>query len=63
MKVKELIEHLSKLDQERNIWLIYDTYFLYEPAVDGTMSKKETKWWHDNDEPDVEMGDYYMEVG
>ena len=24
MKVKELIEHLSKLDQERDIWIGYD---------------------------------------
>lgn len=33
MKVKELIEELQKLDQERNIWLIYNLYAAYEPCV------------------------------
>ena len=32
MKVKELIEHLKKLDQERNIWIFYDfPYACSEP--------------------------------
>ena len=31
MKVKELIEKLQTLDQEKNIWVNYDLYELQEP--------------------------------
>lgn len=35
MKVKELIEKLSKLDQERDIWIGYDyPYAVQEPAFE-----------------------------
>lgn len=34
MKVKEFIEHLQTLDQERNIWVRYDGVYFYEPTVD-----------------------------
>jgi hypothetical protein len=34
MKVKELIECLQKLDQERNIWVRYDGVYFYEPTID-----------------------------
>lgn len=31
MKVKELIELLQNLDQEKNIWVLYDTFEPQEP--------------------------------
>ena len=31
MKVKELIEKLQTLDQEKNIWVFYDLYAMQEP--------------------------------
>ena len=31
MKVRELIEKLQTLDQEKNIWVNYDLYELQEP--------------------------------
>lgn len=34
MKVKELIELLQKLDQEKNIWVLYDTYEPQEPYIE-----------------------------
>ena len=34
MKVKEFIEHLQTLDQERNIWVRYDGVYFDEPTVD-----------------------------
>ena len=34
MKVKEFIDELQKLDQEKEIWLIYDTFFCWEPLVE-----------------------------
>lgn len=34
MKVKELIEQLQKLDQEKNIWVLYDTFIPQEPEFE-----------------------------
>lgn len=34
MKVKELIEQLQTLDQERNIWVRYDGVYFYAPTID-----------------------------
>lgn len=31
MKVKELVEQLQKLDQEKNIWVLYDQFDAQEP--------------------------------
>ena len=31
MKVKELIEQLQKLDQQKNIWILYDGFGEEEP--------------------------------
>lgn len=32
MKVKELIEQLQKLDQDKNIWILYDLSCEQEPT-------------------------------
>lgn len=34
MTVKEFIEQLQTLDQERNIWVRYDSVYFYEPTID-----------------------------
>ena len=34
MKVKELIAELQKLDQEKNIWNVYDTLMVYPPEIE-----------------------------
>lgn len=34
MKVKDFIEHLQTLDQEKDIHTVYDTYFVYAPEVE-----------------------------
>lgn len=33
MKVKELIESLKKLDQDKDIWIYYDRYALSTPEA------------------------------
>ena len=33
MKVKELIQELSKLDQEKDIWTVYDCCCAFTPYV------------------------------
>ena len=36
MKVKELIEQLEKLDQEKQVWIFYDyPYAVLAPTIDG----------------------------
>lgn len=57
MKVKELIEQLQKLDQERNIWVRYDGIYFYEPVVDEEDNVTE---WEENEylEHDIQKGDY-----
>jgi hypothetical protein len=34
MKVKELIAHLKTLDQEKIIYVEYDSYFKFDPIPD-----------------------------
>ena len=36
MTVRELIEHLQTLDQDRGIWVCYDTFFWFPPVPDDT---------------------------
>lgn len=57
MKVKELIERLQTLDQERNIWVRYDGIYFYEPIVDEEDNVTE---WEENEyqEQDIQKGDY-----
>ena len=57
MKVKELIENLQKLDQERNIWVRYDGVYFYEPIVD---EEENVRDWEAEDykEHGMKEGDY-----
>lgn len=58
MKVKELIEELQKLDQERNIWQFYDfPYACWEPEVDE-VSECEAECL-----PNLNVGDYAFKAG
>ena len=34
MTVRELIEHLQTLDQEKGIWVCYDMYYYFPPSPD-----------------------------
>lgn len=58
MKVKEFIEQLQQLDQEKDIWLIYDTYMVWEPEVEVI---KETDSF--GKDKGAEVGDYVMWAG
>ena len=56
MKVKELIECLQKLDQERNIWVRYDYVYFYEPTIDeDNINEWESKEYG---EQGIKEGDY-----
>jgi hypothetical protein len=56
MTVKELIEQLQKLDQERNIWVRYDYVYFYEPTIDeDNIDEWESKEYG---EQGIKEGDY-----
>ena len=57
MTVKELIEQLQTLDQERNIWVCYDGVYFYAPTIDkGNISEWEAKEY--GEEQGIKEGDY-----
>jgi hypothetical protein len=57
MTVKELIEQLQTLDQERNIWVHYDGIYFYEPVVD---EEDNVRGWEaeEYESQDIQEGDY-----
>lgn len=60
MKVKELIEELKKLDQEKGIWVAYDYYTMFEPLPDRKADEDCAKQFK---EEGVEEGDYIISAG
>lgn len=34
MKVKEYIEYLQALDQDKDIYVVYDSYIVFDPVAD-----------------------------
>lgn len=59
MKVKDLIEKLQQLDQERNIWQFYDFPFgVYEPII-SVVSEEDEEFAKDRG---AKAGDYYFET-
>lgn len=61
MKVKELIEELSKLDQEKGIWVAYDyPYAMFEPLPDKMADSECEEWFK---EKGVKEGDYIISAG
>lgn len=61
MTIKELIEHLQDLDPDRNVWVIYDTFFAYKPDFSETMDEADCLCI--DNRRDLKKGDYKMEVG
>ena len=59
MTVRELIEHLQTLDQDKGIWILYDSCDYYEPTEDDTVVDLD-KWDY---EAGVRKGDYIITVG
>ena len=58
MTVRELIEHLQTLDQDKGIWVCYDTFFWFSPVPDDT-AKMDIKVHGDV----VKKGDYVIIAG
>ena len=60
MKVKKLIEELSKLDQEKNIWVLYDSYYIFDPIPDDVADEEDVEQFKDDG---VKLGDYIISAG
>ena len=61
MTVKELIEELQTLDQDKNVWVFYDyPCDAYELEIDGTVSAEEAERFKDYG---VKEGDYVTYAG
>ena len=57
MKVKELIAELLKLNQERDIWILYDTFDAQVPFIEVARECDETS------DGRVKAGDYIHIAG
>ena len=57
MKVKELIAELQKLEQERDIWVLYDTFDAQVPYIEVAEERDETS------DGRVKTGDYIHIAG
>lgn len=57
MKVKDLIAELSKLDQEKGIWGLYDHFYLFELIPDV---KADGYLEAEFEDRGVEVGDYIV---
>lgn len=59
MKVKEVVAELLKLDQEKELWVIYDGFLAIKPIPDDTQKGQEKY----NDEFVLNEGDYIITAG
>ena len=61
MTVRELIEHLKTLDQDKGIWVEYDTIFVFPPTPDTTFRPYEIDKQYERS--GVKAGDYKIIAG
>jgi len=55
--VKQFIEELQKLDQDKPIWIYYDLAFAFEPDIEVSNGEDYTE-----DSPKIEKDDYIIKV-
>ena len=60
MKVKDFIKYLEALDQEKNIWVVYDGFAVFEPTPDMTAGAEEVSR---HGKKGVELDDYIISAG
>lgn len=61
MKVREYIEELKKLDQEKGIWVAYDCVCrIFDPIPDDTADKDFADYFNGRGHTDVKEGDYII---
>lgn len=60
MKVKEYIEYLQTLDQERDIYVVYDGFLVFDPLVDEVVDED---WVRIDGTIECKKGDYLIKAG
>ena len=61
MTVRELIEYLKTLDQDKGIWVEYDTISVFSPTPDETFRPYEINEQYERS--GVKAGDYKIIAG
>lgn len=62
MKVKEFINQLSQLDQEKEIWVLYDRYIAFQPEVEVYGENMRLDMMSDDIKNKVRIGDYVIDA-
>ena len=62
MKVKEFINQLSQLDQEKEIWVLYDRYIAFQPEVEVYGENMRLDMMSDDIKNKVRIGDYVFDA-
>ena len=62
MKVKEFINHLRQLDQEKDIWVLYDRYTAFAPEVEVYGLDLRLDMMSDDIKSKVQEGDYVIDA-
>lgn len=57
MKVKDLINELSKLDPEKGIWCVYDSYALIDLVPSRTADEDDAEYFRTQG---IQEGDYII---
>lgn len=60
MKVKEYIEYLQTLDQERDIYVVYDGFLVFDPLTDDVADED---WVRKDGTIECKKGDYLIKAG
>jgi len=60
MTVREFIEHLQTLDQDKGIWIRYDGYFYFSPEPDDVADDEDKRT---GKKEGVKKGDYIIYAG
>jgi hypothetical protein len=60
MTVRELIEHLQTLDQDKGIWVRYDGFFYFSPEPDDVAGDEDKR---NGKKEGVKKGDYIINAG
>ena len=61
MKVKEFIRRLEQLDQEKEIFVIYDSFSLFDPEVE--VADEDNCQLHYLEQKGLKEGDYVIIAG
>lgn len=61
MTVREYIEYLQTLDQDKGIWVVYDGFCrVFEPIPDAEVDDDLAEYFNENYRTNIKKGDYVI---